>query len=121
MRFLRSLWRAAAALSRALREEHNFRLQVIGGVMVVAAAVVAGVKRLELALLVAAVGAVPALELINSALERLVDVMQPRVHHLAAAVKNLMAGAVLFAAGVALLIGGLILWPYLAPILWNMV
>lgn len=114
-RFPRSLWRAARALLRALREEHNFRWQFIGGVVVISVAAGLRVTYLELAVLLGAVGAVLVLELFNSSLERLVDIAQPRVHTYAATIKDLLAGAVLLAALLALAAAVLILGPYLVP------
>ena len=112
-RFPHSLLRAARALVTALREELNFRLQVVGAIVVVLLAVWLRIDARELAVIFLAVAVVPVLELVNSAVERLVDMAQPRVHHYAAAVKNLMAGAVLLSAVAA---GGVVLvifWPYL--------
>ena len=108
-----SLRRASAAVMTALREEQNFRFQVIAGVVAVAGSIWLGVDSLELAIVIAAAAAVPAMELVNSAAERLVDMAQPRVHHYAAAVKNMMAGAVLITASAAALVILLVVWPYL--------
>lgn len=112
-RFPRSLWRAAGALLTALREEQNFRLQAIVGIAVVAWSLWLGVDALELAIILGAVVAVVVLELVNSAVERLVDMAQPRIHHYAAAVKNMLAAAVLVTALGAAAVIVLILSPYL--------
>ncbi|TSC75786.1 MAG: diacylglycerol kinase [Parcubacteria group bacterium Gr01-1014_31] len=112
-KFVMSLRRASAAVMTALREEQNFRFQVIAGVVAVAGSIWLGVDSLELAIVIAAAAAVPAMELVNSAAERLVDMAQPRVHHYAAAVKNMMAGAVLITASAAALVILLVVWPYL--------
>lgn len=114
-RFLRSLWRASRALIAAFAGEHNFRLQVVGGVVILLVAVLLGSRGYELALLVAVLGAVPTLELVNSSVEHLVDLMQPRVHQVAAVVKNMMAGAVLLAALTAVITVAIILLPRLVP------
>ena len=52
-------------------------------------------------------------EAINTALEKLVDLVSPDHHPLAGQVKDLAAGAVLLAAGFAVLVGLLVLGPYL--------
>ena len=53
------------------------------------------------------------LELINSILERFVDVFKPRIHPMVEEIKDLMAGAVLIASLGALIVGLLIFLPYL--------
>lgn len=114
-RFFRSLVRASRALATALHEEHNFRLLAVGGVVILLVAVLLGIRGYELALLVAVLGAVPTLELVNSSVEHLVDLMQPRVHQVAAVVKNMMAGAVLLAALTAVITVAIILLPRIVP------
>lgn len=52
------------------------------------------------------------LELINSSVERLVDLLKPRLHEYAGDIKDLMAGAVLLASLFALLIGAVIFAPH---------
>src|SRR3989338_1994472 len=97
-KFFRSIQRAAGALGTAIREEQNFRLHVVAGLAVFVVALAVRVNRVEFAVLMIITGQVLILELVNSAVERLVDMAQPRVHQYAAVVKNMMAGAVLFAA-----------------------
>lgn len=58
------------------------------------------------------------LELINSAMERFVDVISPRLHSQAEDVKDVMAGAVLIASVGAAIIGVLIFLPYFYPYVW---
>lgn len=52
------------------------------------------------------------LEIINSILERFVDVFKPRLHPMVEEIKDLMAGAVLIASLGALIVGLLIFIPY---------
>lgn len=113
LRFPRSLTRASRALVNALRQEPNFRLQLIFAGVVLLAAAWLRVRWIELLLLLLAVGLVPVLELMNSAVERLVDVVHPRLHSYAATIKDLLAGAVLLSALLALAVAVMILLPYL--------
>ncbi|MDD5110814.1 MAG: diacylglycerol kinase family protein [Patescibacteria group bacterium] len=116
-KFFLSLRRAIGALGTALREEQNFRVHVVAAIVAIFITLCLGVGSLGMAAVVGAVGIVLILELINSALERLVDMLQPRVHHYAGAVKNLMAAAVLLAAIVAVTVVLLIWWVHLVA-LW---
>jgi diacylglycerol kinase len=71
----------------------------------------------ERVVLLLAIVAVLVLELLNSAVERLVDLMKPRLHEYVADIKDLMAGAVLLAAFFSVIVGVLILWPHVATVL----
>jgi len=52
------------------------------------------------------------LELLNSSVERMVDLVKPRLHEYVADIKDIMAGAVLLAALFALLLAVIILGPH---------
>ena len=52
-------------------------------------------------------------ELVNTAVEYLVDLVQPDYHEIAGKVKDLMAGAVLVAALFSVLVGVIVFWPFL--------
>lgn len=64
-------------------------------------------------MLVLTVGAVITLELVNTAIERAVDLVTGEFHPLAKAAKDIAAAAVLVAAGLAVIIGVLLFWPHL--------
>lgn len=51
------------------------------------------------------------LELVNSAVERIVDLVKPQLHSCARDIKDLMAGAVLIASLFAVLVGLMIFLP----------
>ena len=58
-----------------------------------------------------ACGLVLGLELLNTALEALVDLVSPEQHRLAKAAKDAAAGAVLLACVFAVLVGAVVLMP----------
>jgi diacylglycerol kinase len=53
------------------------------------------------------------LELLNSIIERFVDMVKPRVHEYARVIKDLSAAAVLIMAITAVILAVLIFWPHL--------
>ena len=59
------------------------------------------------------IGLVIAAELVNSAIERVVDLASPEQHPLAGQAKDLAAGAVLVCAMAAVIVGILVFLPYL--------
>jgi len=104
---------AAAGLVRVFREEQSFRVQVVAAILVLCAMFVFDMKGLERAVLTLAIAMVLVLELMNSIFERVVDLLKPRVHLHVKEIKDVMAGTVLVAAVAAVLVGIMIMWPYL--------
>lgn len=108
---IRSFGHAFRGLELAFRSERSFRLQVLAALVVIAVIVVLPLELWERAILLLVTMFVLVLELLNSSLERLVDLAKPRLHAYAGDIKDLMAGGVLIAALFALVLGLLILGP----------
>ncbi|MBP7061150.1 MAG: diacylglycerol kinase [Candidatus Moranbacteria bacterium] len=74
-------------------------------------------KKLHVPLMVSGVlidlALVLILELVNTALERVMDILKPRVHPYARVVKDVMAGAVFIASCGAFIVGVIIFTPYM--------
>ncbi len=102
---------AARGIAYAWRTQRNVRIQTAIAVLVIAAAVWLRVGALEWALLVTAIAVVLASELLNTAIEALVDMVSPHANPLAGAVKDACAAAVVVAVIGAVLIGLLVLGP----------
>jgi diacylglycerol kinase len=117
---LRRSFRAAArGIAVALREERSFRVMVACALIVIALICLLPLSVAERLLLLLVTGTVLVLELLNTALERFVDVMKPRLSPYVRDVKDLMAAAVLLASGVAAIIALVILGPYAVLFLMN--
>jgi diacylglycerol kinase len=113
-RFAARLGFALAGIRLVFRREKSFRAQ---SALAVAAALTAAALRPGLlwsALLLLAVALVLALELVNSALEYLLDHLHPAGAREIGAAKDAAAGAVLLASLAALAVGGLMLLSMLA-------
>jgi len=52
-------------------------------------------------------------ELTNTVLERVVDILKPRIHPYARLIKDIMAAVVLISCFVAIAVGIIIFWPYI--------
>lgn len=104
---------AITGVRSALREERNMRIHFTSLVLLCAVGLLAKLNALEWAVLLLAAGAVVGLELLNSAIERAVDLAEPHDSELAAQAKKLAAGGVLVASVVAVLVGALVLGPRL--------
>ncbi len=104
---------ASIGLLTALREERNMRIHFALLVLLCIVGLALRLTTMEWAVLLLAAGAVLGLELLNSAVERAVDLAEPDESEMAAQAKNLAAGGVLVASVVAVLVGILVLGPKL--------
>ncbi len=102
---------AFAGWGHALRTQRNARIHALISGVVVVAGLWVGLSRARWSLLLLSMGLVWAAELINTALEALVDLASPQEHGLASAAKDASAAAVLAASLAAALVGLLILGP----------
>jgi len=100
-----------------MSRENNFRVHLAIALLVVGAMIWLKVNRLEAAILLLLISTILTLELVNTVVERFVDLLEPRVHTYVGLIKDLMAAAVLITSLAAAVIGLLILWPYLFPAL----
>lgn len=95
----------------AIRHERSVWIHVVLTVAVIVLGVWLQVSRTDWALLVLAMGMVWMAELMNTAVETLVDLVSPQFNPLAKVAKDTAAAAVLAAALAAFVIGLLILGP----------
>lgn len=102
---------ALSGLCYTLRTQRNMRIHLL---VAATAAIVGAWLRLsadQWAMLAATAGLVLISEMINTVVEGIVDLVHPQYHPLAGTVKDVMAGAVVISAIVALIVGLLILGP----------
>ncbi len=98
------------------RNEQNFRIQIVISIVVLLAMIVFELKRSEVVVISLVIFLVLILEILNSALEKFVDIIKPRLHIQAEVVKDIMAAMVFFASVGAVTIGIIIFWPYVASL-----
>ena len=91
-----------------MRAERNLRIHFAIALGVIIAAVAFDVTRMELIALLLAIAFVLIAEMLNSALEAVVDLVTPSVEPLAKIAKDVAAGAVLIATVTAVAIGYLV-------------
>lgn len=115
-RFARSVVHASRGVWYAGQTEKNFQLEIIAASLVVALMYLLKVTHEEKAILILVIAGVLVLELINTAIERVVDMLKPRVHPYARIAKDTMAAAVLISSLGAVAVGFIIFSPYLLVI-----
>lgn len=113
MRVIKKFIRAVSGFSRLLSAELSLRIEVLAGLLVLAAAVFFRVTRFEFLFLAGAVFGIIILEGINTVLERVVDLLEPRYHEAVKEIKDALAAMVLLAVAAAVIVGAVIFWPYL--------
>lgn len=102
---------AGRGIIYAWRHEQNFRLEVVVGVLVLLIGFWLKISASDWRWLAVLIGLVLVLELANTALEKVLDVVKPRLVESVKIVKDIMAGAVLVGSLAAAIIGLCILLP----------
>lgn len=111
-RFKKSLRHALDGLGYAISHEKNFRIELGIGLLVLLFIWFFKVKSWEAIVLLLMIMWVLIFELVNTVLERIVDILKPRIHPYARLIKDLMAGVVLISASVSIVVGVMIFYPY---------
>jgi diacylglycerol kinase (ATP) len=99
---------AFEGIIHVLRTQRNMRIHFVVAAVVLLAALVAGVSRLELIALLISIAFVLVSEMINTALEQAIDVATTAFDPLAKLAKDIAAGAVLIATMNAVAVGYLV-------------
>lgn len=112
-RFLRSAGWALSGIGHALRTQRHMRFHVTMTVLVIAAGFCFNISGLEWIAVLLIAALVIAAELLNTAIESIVDLASPQQHPLAKAAKDTAAGAVLVLAFTAVVIGLIVFLPHM--------
>lgn len=104
---------AGRGVWHSLRHQRNLRVHVSIGLVAVTLGWLVGLSPLGWAIVVSAMALVLALELMNTGIEAIVDLVSPTHHPLAAVAKDAAAGSVLVAAGASVIVGMFIYLPQL--------
>ncbi|WP_199315606.1 MULTISPECIES: diacylglycerol kinase family protein [Oscillatoriales] len=103
---------AWAGLSYAFKTQRNFRIHVIIGAVAIGLSIFLNLSRAEISLIGVTIGLVLAMELLNTAIESVVDLTVKQTYHeLAKIAKDCAAGAVLISALAAVLVALALLLP----------
>jgi diacylglycerol kinase len=94
-----------------IKEEHNARIHLFAAVCVLIAGLALKISTFEWIAIVFAIGFVITLEIINSAIENISDLISPEKHESIKKIKDLAAAGVLLSALTALIIGLIIFIP----------
>lgn len=116
MRLIQNFLLALRGLKVAIYEEASFRFQLFAGIIIIILMLALPLKVWEQVILIFAITLVLALELTNSIVERILDIIEAEHHPKIQDAKDIMAGAVVLACLGAMAVGIIIFWPYLIEI-----
>ena len=104
---------AFRGIKYALTHERNFQIEVVLAVFVVALILIFDIKSWEALVLLLMIMWILVVELVNTVMERVVDILKPRIHPYVKLIKDMMASVVLISAIFASIVGIIIFYPYL--------
>lgn len=108
---------AASGISYAFRSQRNLKIQAAAGALVIAFGLALGISRLDWLAIALCIVVVAVTEVLNTAIESVVDLASPEWHELARAAKDAAAGAVLLASIGSVVIGLIVFLPHLTILL----
>lgn len=97
--FIESFSYAVQGVRDALRGERNFKVMLAMGALAIAAGFALRIDAQSWVAVLVMIGVVLAAELLNTAVETVVDLVSPELHPMAKRAKDLAAGAVLVLSG----------------------
>jgi diacylglycerol kinase (ATP) len=109
---IKSFKHAFNGLNVVMWKEANLNIHFIISILVVVFGVIFSISKTEWMICILCFGLVISLEIINSSIENLVNLISPEYNVLAGKVKDIAAGAVLIAAICSAIVGLLIFIPY---------
>jgi diacylglycerol kinase len=116
-RRIKSFGNAFRGIFFAFKTQHNIWIHSLAIVVVVIAGFIFKLDVMEWGLVVLAIGLVLATEMINTAMEWLMDLVSPGYSEKAGLIKDVAAGAVLVAAVISVIIGAIVFVPKLLNLL----
>ncbi len=107
-RFIDSMNYALSGIIHAFKTEKNMKIHFAVALVVIISSILLHVTRFELIAIVISITLVMLAELLNTAVEAIVDLITSEYHELARIAKNVAAGAVVLTAVNALVVGYLV-------------
>lgn len=108
---------AFEGIIHALKTQRNMRLHFTATTLVLLASLLFQLTKVEIIILFFTIAFVIVAEMVNTAIEVVVDLITLEHHPMAAIAKNVAAGAVLIASVMAVVVGYLIFYPKIDPLI----
>jgi len=111
MKFIKSFLFAWNGLRICFASETNFKIHIVVAIAVLFSGAAFAITPAEWLAVISCIVIVTAMEMLNTAVEKLCDVVQKDIHPSIKTVKDIAAGAVLLSAIGSCCIGGIIFLP----------
>ena len=111
MRVFKSFSFAFQGLKDCIINEKNFRIQYVITLLVICLGIFFSLNAIEWMILLICFALVLSFEIINSAIEKLCDMVCPSIHPVIKKVKDMCAAAVLVSAIISFIVGCIIFMP----------
>lgn len=115
-RLLLSFKYAFFGFLQAFKTEQNLRIHCVSAILVFALSIRLHLSKMEWIIILLLIGGMFALELMNTAIERTVDLVTKDFHPLAKQAKDIAAASVLIFSIIAAIIGMMIFLPKIASL-----
>lgn len=112
-KFFNSFLFAFKGLIVSFTLESNLKVQLTAALIVAGAGFYFGITAIEWCIILLTIGLVLGMELVNTAIEKTVDLITLERHPLAGKIKDIAAGAVLLVSIASCIVGAIIFWKYL--------
>lgn len=115
--FKESFNHATDGLEYAINHERNLKIEILMGILVSIAGFIFKISLVEWLVIVLVIGMVICLELVNTSIERTVDLVTKEYKELAKVAKDVAAGAVLIMSMFSVVVGIIIFLPKIIALL----
>ncbi|MDD4412567.1 MAG: diacylglycerol kinase family protein [Patescibacteria group bacterium] len=112
-RLLQSFKHSFRGFKKVVKEEQNFRIELTVGLLVLIVGFILGVSQVEMAILIITIGIVLLMEILNTLIEALTDLLKPKLDYYVKMIKDIAAAAVVVASIVSVGVGLVIFGHYL--------
>ncbi|WP_433743216.1 diacylglycerol kinase family protein [Falsibacillus pallidus] len=112
--FAASFMFAGNGLKYVMKNERNFKFHIGASIAAIILGILLSLEKWEWLILLLTISSVLSLEIINTAIEKAVDLVTEEYHPTAKLAKDLAAGAVLLAAIFSIIIGCVLFLPKIA-------
>ena len=112
LRFFKSFQYAFQGIRFSLHEQLSIKIEIAAALTVILFAFYFEITKHEWIAVLLCIGLVISMEMVNSAIENLVDLVSPQIHPIAGKVKDIASAAVLVASIVAAAVGVIVFLPY---------
>lgn len=106
--FIKSLNTAITGFALVMRTQRNMRYHILAALLIIILSIALNVSGVELMILTITVTLVIVMEMINTALENVINIIKSKYHPIAKVVKDISAAAVLATAINAIIVGYII-------------